>query len=84
MTLGISLVSLFDHSHPLVWYKILPSSVLMVADTIGLLTEVSETHMVHLPNKPRPTLTRHIILRDLKYVQSILCSFLRLLLSDRL
>ncbi|XP_066394885.1 uncharacterized protein [Miscanthus floridulus] len=36
-------------------------------DTIGLLVEKSEAYMVHLPNKPAPTLTRHVILRDLSY-----------------
>ena len=40
----------------------------MVADTIGVLTEVSDAHMVQLPNKPQPTLTRHVILRDARYV----------------
>lgn len=29
--------------------------------------EVSDAYMVHLPNKPAPTLSRHIILRDLRY-----------------
>lgn len=36
-------------------------------DTIGTLLEVSDAYMVHLPNKPAPTLSRHIILRDLSY-----------------
>ncbi|XP_066351389.1 uncharacterized protein [Miscanthus floridulus] len=37
-------------------------------DTIGVLTEVSDAHMVQLPNKPQPTLTRHVILRDARSV----------------
>ncbi|XP_066316178.1 uncharacterized protein [Miscanthus floridulus] len=36
-------------------------------DTIGTLVEVSDIHTVHLPNKPTPTLSRHIVLRDLSY-----------------
>lgn len=36
-------------------------------DTIGVLVEVSEAYRVRLPNKPAPTLTRHIVLRDLSY-----------------
>ncbi|XP_066316197.1 uncharacterized protein [Miscanthus floridulus] len=36
-------------------------------DTTGLLVEKSDAYTVHLPNKPAPTLTRHIVLRDLSY-----------------
>lgn len=36
-------------------------------DVIGVLTEVSDAYMIHLPNKSQPTLTRHIILRDHNY-----------------
>lgn len=53
---------------PMLCYGVpLPYSI-MLADIIGLLTEVSDPYTVHLPNKPGSTLTRHIILRDLKYV----------------
>lgn len=47
----------------------------MYADVIGMLTEVSDTYTVNLPNKFGPTLTKHFILRDLKYVQPIFCLF---------
>lgn len=46
-----------------------------IADTIGVLVEVSEAYTVRLPNKPAPTLTRHIVLRDLRLSLPILhCS----------
>ncbi|CAD6257799.1 unnamed protein product [Miscanthus lutarioriparius] len=56
-------------------YKITPIDGLAVHsgdtknfhDTIGTLVEVSDIHTVHLPNKPAPTLSRHIVLRDLSY-----------------
>jgi hypothetical protein len=38
----------------------------MTADTIGTLVEVSDVYPVRLPNKPAPTLSRHIVLRDLR------------------
>lgn len=56
-------------------YKIVPIDALPAhagdtknfLDTIGTLVGVSDVHTVHLPNKPVPTLSRHIILRDLSY-----------------
>jgi len=45
-------------------------------DTIGLLAEKSEAYMVHQPNKPAPTLTRHVILRHLRLCLFLLPTFL--------
>jgi hypothetical protein len=43
-----------------------------IADTVGILVEVSEAYRVRLPNKPAPTLTRHVILRNLRLLLLIL------------
>jgi hypothetical protein len=66
-------VSLLNAYRPFLCFRVALAYRIMIADVIGLLTEVSEVHTVHLPNKPRPTLTRHIILRDQKCVHSVLC-----------
>ncbi|XP_062227444.1 uncharacterized protein LOC133925583 [Phragmites australis] len=34
-------------------------------DVLGMITEVSDTHSVQLPNQPTPTLNRDIVLKDL-------------------
>jgi len=61
------------HVHRLFFLSLLLlTNTTMFPDTIGLLVEKSDAYTVHLPNKPAPTLTRHIVLRDLRC-----CLFLR-------
>ena len=55
------------HVHRLFFLSLLLlTNTTMFPDTIGLLVEKSDAYTVHLPNKPAPTLTRHIVLRDLR------------------
>jgi hypothetical protein len=42
------------------------SACSIFSDVLGIVMEVSEIAVVHLPNQPAPTLTRDIIIRDLR------------------
>ncbi|XP_062198838.1 replication factor A protein 1-like [Phragmites australis] len=38
-------------------------------DVLAIITEVSSTRLVQLPNQPTPTLNRHLVLKDLSNLQ---------------